>query len=42
LIQHGIPTRYTHSPFETVHEEDLAACVRLLDAIVASSAWVDG
>lgn len=26
----GVPTRYTHSPFETVHEDDLQHTVDLL------------
>ncbi|MCZ7567141.1 MAG: M28 family peptidase [Ardenticatenaceae bacterium] len=30
----AFPTRYTHSPFETVHENDLALTVRLLKAYV--------
>jgi tetrahedral aminopeptidase len=33
------PTRYTHSPFEMVHEEDLRACVRLLHAVLGSPFW---
>jgi len=48
LIRQGVasaliayPTRYTHSPFETVHEDDLLASVRLLKAVVASSYWRD-
>jgi endoglucanase len=48
LIRHGVasaliayPTRYTHSPFEMVHEDDLLACVRLLQAVVASPFWRD-
>ena len=30
----GVPTRYTHSPFETVHEADVHATVDLLDALL--------
>jgi tetrahedral aminopeptidase len=48
LIRNGVasaliayPTRYTHSPFETVHEDDLLACVQLLHATVASPFWRD-
>jgi putative aminopeptidase FrvX len=48
LIRKGVasaliayPTRYTHSPFETVHEDDLLACVHLLHATVASPFWQD-
>lgn len=46
LIKHGVaaaliayPTRYTHSPFEMVHEDDLLATVALLHAVVASPYW---
>jgi len=46
LIRHGIesaviglPTRYTHSPFEMVHEDDLYACVRLLHQLVTGPDW---
>ena len=30
----GVPTRYTHSPFETVHEADIHATVDLLEALL--------
>jgi endoglucanase len=46
LIKQGVasaliayPTRYTHSPFEMVHEDDLLDCIRLLHAVVASPFW---
>lgn len=46
LIKQGVasalvayPTRYTHSPFEMVHEDDMRACVDLLHAVVADSYW---
>lgn len=32
----GIPTRYTHSPFETIHQDDVWATVRLLRALVTT------
>lgn len=48
LIKQGVasaliayPTRYTHSPFETVHEDDLLGTVGLLKAVVASPYWRD-
>ena len=37
----AFPGRYTHSPFEMVHEADLLACVGLLQAVVTSSFWSD-
>jgi len=47
LIKQGVasaliafPTRYTHSPFEMVHEADLEACVQLLRAVVTNQYWV--
>jgi len=47
LIKQGVasaliayPTRYTHSPFEMVHEDDLQACVALLHAVMASPYWM--
>lgn len=30
----GVPTRYTHTPFEMIHEDDVVATVRLLQAFV--------
>ena len=46
LIKQGVasaliafPTRYTHSPFEMVHEDDLRACVGLLHAVVTGPFW---
>jgi len=43
LIRQGIesaliapPMRYTHSPFETVHEDDLRKMVQLLKAFLES------
>jgi tetrahedral aminopeptidase len=33
----AFPTRYTHSPFETVDERDLAHCVQLLAGFVTSA-----
>jgi putative aminopeptidase FrvX len=46
LIKQGVaaaliayPTRYTHSPFEMVDEDDLNSCVELLHAVVRSSFW---
>ncbi len=35
------PTRYTHSPFEMVHEDDLTAGVRLLHAVARSPFWAE-
>jgi tetrahedral aminopeptidase len=42
-LQEGVPTamvafpcRYTHSPYETVDEADLEACVSLLSAFLTS------
>lgn len=35
----AFPTRYTHSPFEMLHERDLTESVRLLHALVASAGW---
>lgn len=37
----AFPGRYTHSPFEMVHEADLNACVDLLQAVVGSPFWAD-
>jgi putative aminopeptidase FrvX len=44
LIRRGVetalltyPTRYTHSPIETVDEDDVLACVRLLEAFLTST-----
>ncbi len=37
----AFPGRYTHSPFEMVHEADLLASVQLLHAVVASPFWVN-
>jgi tetrahedral aminopeptidase len=44
FIQRGVatalgafPTRYTHSPFETVDDRDLNQCVALLAAFVTSA-----
>jgi endoglucanase len=37
----GFPIRYTHSPFETVDAEDLAACARLLQALIVDPSWND-
>ena len=37
----GFPTRYTHSPFETVHAGDLAACAQLLRVLVTTASWAD-
>lgn len=33
----AVPTRYTHSPFEMIHEDDLTATVALLHALLAAS-----
>jgi endoglucanase len=48
LIKQGVasalvafPTRYTHSPFEMIHEDDLDATVELLRAVVTSRYWTD-
>jgi len=32
----AFPTRYTHSPFETIHEADLEQCAALLQAFLTS------
>lgn len=46
LVRQGVaaaliayPTRYTHSPFEMVYEDDLVACVDLLHATMRSPYW---
>jgi endoglucanase len=46
LVRQGIaagviafPTRYTHSPYEMVHEDDMRACVDLLHAVGRSAYW---
>lgn len=34
----GVPTRYTHSPFETIHEADVHATVDLLERLLTNPA----
>jgi tetrahedral aminopeptidase len=35
----AFPTRYTHSPFEMVDEQDLTQCVQLLAAFATSASY---
>ena len=49
LIRRGVetvlltyPTRYTHSPIETIDEADVRACVELVVAFTTTGAWLPG